>query len=307
SYVKDGVLFIKPTLTDDQYGDGFVYGGTLDLWGGNGKNDGCSDNHFFGCYREGPGFDPKTSAPFQGEIINPIQSARLRTLNSFAFKYGKVEVKAQMPVGDWLWPGIKLLPRNNAYGKWPASGEIDIVEARGNANVTTQLPGQSLGQGVVQATMHWGPYPLTNAFFRTIAGKHIGGGFHTYGVTWTSSAMNFTIDDVPLLSVVPPSDFFELGQYSQFIDIDNPWAAGDKMAPFDQEFYLSINLAVGGSNGFFSDGWTYGDNGKPWLNTAQFPMRDFWEGKDEWSPTWQGDDSALQVDSIRVYKLEDSE
>jgi hypothetical protein len=42
------------------------------------------------------------------DIINPIQSARMRTLNSFSFTYGTVEVRAKMPRGDWIWPGMIL-------------------------------------------------------------------------------------------------------------------------------------------------------------------------------------------------------
>lgn len=55
----------------------------------------CTGNNYWGCERAG---NPTN-------LVNPIQSARLRTVNSFAFKYGKIEVIAQMPKGDWLWPG----------------------------------------------------------------------------------------------------------------------------------------------------------------------------------------------------------
>lgn len=59
-------------------------------------------------------------------------SARLSTINSHSIKYGRVEVVAKLPRGDWLWPAIWMLPVNDVYGAWPASGEIDIMEARGN-------------------------------------------------------------------------------------------------------------------------------------------------------------------------------
>lgn len=65
---------------------------------------------------------------------------------------------------------VKLMPKNSAYGKWPASGEIDIVESRGNFNITGDF-GQDLGSGIVQSTLHWGPYWQANGFFKTIAGK----------------------------------------------------------------------------------------------------------------------------------------
>ena len=55
----------------------------------------CTGANFYGCERVGTATN----------YINPIQSARLRTVNSFNFRYGKVEVEAQMPKGDWIWPG----------------------------------------------------------------------------------------------------------------------------------------------------------------------------------------------------------
>lgn len=58
----------------------------------------CSNPSFFGCERTG-------SIPM---IINPIRSAKIRTLDSFSFKYGKVEISAKMPTGDWLIPGTHL-------------------------------------------------------------------------------------------------------------------------------------------------------------------------------------------------------
>ena len=59
-------------------------------------------------------------------------SGKLTTLESVAIKYGRVEVKAKLPKGNWLWPAIWLLPKYQEYGSWPASGEIDIMESRGN-------------------------------------------------------------------------------------------------------------------------------------------------------------------------------
>jgi len=51
--------------------------------------------------------------------MNPIASARLRTAETFSFKYGRVEIKAKLPKGDWMWPAIWMLPKNNEYGDWP--------------------------------------------------------------------------------------------------------------------------------------------------------------------------------------------
>ncbi len=46
--------------------------------------------------------------------------------------YGRVEVRARMPTGDWLWPAVWMMPRDSVYGEWPKSGEIDIFEGKGN-------------------------------------------------------------------------------------------------------------------------------------------------------------------------------
>lgn len=116
----------------------------------------CTNDMWNGCRRQGT---PEN-------IINPVRSARVRTLDSFQFKYGRMEVVAKMPTGDWLWPGknchwffcvcawiwnfvsvtfrvfsffrfllllwtaIWLLPSKNVYGIWPRSGEIDLLESR---------------------------------------------------------------------------------------------------------------------------------------------------------------------------------
>ena len=114
SYCQDSKLLIKPQLTSDRFGEEMVRnGGRFDLWGGQ-PGDLCTSPGFYGCERIANG----------ANIINPISSARLRTSNSFAFTYGKVEVDAKLPEGDWLWPAIWMLPLKQEYGLWPTSGEI---------------------------------------------------------------------------------------------------------------------------------------------------------------------------------------
>ena len=99
-------------------------GGMFDLWGGQ-PGDLCTSPGFYGCSRIANG----------ANIINPVSSARIRTAQSFAFTYGRVEVDAKLPEGDWLWPAIWMLPLKQEYGLWPTSGEIDIMESRGNKNL----------------------------------------------------------------------------------------------------------------------------------------------------------------------------
>jgi len=295
SYTKDGNLYLFPSLTEDRYGDGFVFTGTLNLHGG-APADMCTNQAFFGCERSGP-----------NGAVNPTMSARIRTVNSFNFKYGRVEVRAKMPTGDWLWPAIWMLPRHNAYGTWPASGEIDIVESRGNARL--MLNGVNIGAEQVGSTLHWGPYWPLNGYDKTTWSRNSVPGynqlFHVYGVEWTPDYIAFTLDGTELGRIAPPTGgFWELGEFPA--NIQNPWRFGSKMAPFDQEYYFIINLAVGGTNGFFPDqAVNEGGAPKPWTSTSGNALGDFWNGRGGWYPTWQaaGEDAALQVDYIRAWAL----
>ena len=120
SWVKDGVLYLQPTLTTDAGIN--LTSGEYAIWGGQ-PADLCTSNSWWGCARTGTATN----------IINPIMSARVRTAESFNFTYGRVEVRAKLPKGDWIWPAIWMLPTDQVYGSWPASGEIDIMESRGNS------------------------------------------------------------------------------------------------------------------------------------------------------------------------------
>jgi len=64
--------------------------------------------------------------------------------------------------------------------------------------------------------------------------------------------------------------------------VQNPYQDSKAIAPFDQKFYLILNLAVGGTSGWFPDG--KGD--KPWFDGSLTAMRDFAKAKDKWYPTW---------------------
>lgn len=100
SFVEEGVLHLQPTLTAETIGEDTMMHGSYNLWGGT-PADLCTSNQFWGCER---------NAGASGNYINPIMSARLRTAESFSFKYGRVEVSAQLPKGDWIWPAIWMLP-----------------------------------------------------------------------------------------------------------------------------------------------------------------------------------------------------
>lgn len=80
SFTKEGVLYLQPTLTADTLGEDGVRTGAMDIWGNTPANQ-CTSNAFYGCNRD---------AAASGNYVNPITSARLRTAESFSFKYGRV-------------------------------------------------------------------------------------------------------------------------------------------------------------------------------------------------------------------------
>ncbi|XP_060532734.1 beta-1,3-glucan-binding protein-like [Cylas formicarius] len=293
SFVDKGYLHLRPTFLADEVGEAFLSSGTLDVNGG-APADQCTNAMSYGCLRAGT----------LSNIINPIKSARIRTVESFYFKYGRVEINAKVPSGDWLWPAIWMLPRYNQYGSWPASGEIDILESRGNKNLV--LNGVNIGTEQVSSTLHWGPNYYYNRYQQTHFEKNSAQGydtdFHKYQVEWTPDNIAFSVDGVEIGNVKPEDNFWNYGNL-QNSNLDNPWKAGSKMAPFDQEFYLIINLAVGGVN-FFDDQAT-NPGGKPWSNTSPTSAADFWNGKNQWGPTWNTQDgsSDLIVDYVKVFAI----
>lgn len=140
SYVVDNMLVIMPTLTDqvlseDQVNNGYALNLTAE--------GSCTSTDWHQCVA--------ISNSTAQTVINPVRSARLTTKMSRSIKYGKVEVVAKLPKGDWLWPAIWMMPVNDTYGQWPASGEIDIVESRGNP-INYPLGGVD----TFSSTLHWG-------------------------------------------------------------------------------------------------------------------------------------------------------
>ncbi|KAI8916967.1 putative glucan binding protein [Powellomyces hirtus] len=289
SYTKDGSLYLHPTLTADNIGAANVVNGYTHNIEGNEALVHCTDPGFFGCVRTSDGRN----------IINPIQSARISTVNSFSMKYGRIEVRAKLPVGDWLWPAIWMLPTDSSYGNWPASGEIDIMESRGNAP-----GGQQVGADTYGSTLHWGPsfgyngYPKTHKEYKLPGGKTFADDFHTFGMEWTPEGIKTYVDDPAnvVLDVPFTQTFWDKGGFPT--SMKNPWEGACTSAPFDQEFHLVMNVAVGGTASYFPD-----TPNKPWKNTSPNAALDFWNARDQWLPTWKGDNVAMKIDSVKAWKL----
>ncbi|KAG5641238.1 hypothetical protein DXG03_005683 [Asterophora parasitica] len=141
-----------------------------------------------------------------GTVIHPVMSGRISTRGKVGIKYGRVEVRAKLARGDWLWPAIWMLPENNTYGAWPLSGEIDIMEGRGNApsypaqglNYIRSALNFGLDRSLVPITVPGGaaPTPLTKHLFGWFNLKRTSfdRAFHTYAVEWDEKFIRFWVD-----------------------------------------------------------------------------------------------------------------
>jgi len=148
-------------------------------------------------------------------------SARLTTKNKGDWRYGKFEIRAKLPTGIGTWPAIWMLPTDWVYGGWPESGEIDIMEHVGyNPNW-------------IHGTIH------TDAY-NHMDGTQLGGqihindassNFHIYSIVWSDESIKWYVDDI------------------QFYDFYNDQQDDFTTWPFNQDFHLILNLAIGGTWG----------------------------------------------------------
>ena len=147
-------------------------------------------------------------------------SARIKTKNKGYWKYGRFEIKADIPEGRGIWAAIWMLPKNWEYGNWPESGEIDIMEYVG------------YNPGTIYGTVHTGA-------FNHLKNTHIGDSvkvnnvekeFHVYALEWDKEKIKVFVDD------------------NHYFTFENKHKT-HKEWPFDNKFHLILNIAVGGNWG----------------------------------------------------------
>lgn len=148
-------------------------------------------------------------------------SARLVSKGKGDFLYGRFEIRAKLPSGRGTWPAIWMLPTDQAYGGWPDSGEIDIMEHVGFDPET------------VHVTVHTGAYNHVKGTHRSGTRKVAGvmEDFHVYRVDWTPDGIRGHIDG---------DEVFVFPKEAN---------GGSATWPFDQRFHLLLNIAVGGNWG----------------------------------------------------------
>lgn len=150
-------------------------------------------------------------------------STRISTKGKKSFQYGRFEIRAKLAKGQGVWPAFWMLGNNIDQVGWPLSGEIDVLEYVGRA------PGE------IFTSLHTKTAYGDNANTKTTSLPHIEEGFHVYAADWDQNRISFYVDEVKVYTFAPEKKNVEI------------W-------PFNQPFYLLLNLAIGGHFGGEVDG-----------------------------------------------------
>lgn len=145
-------------------------------------------------------------------------SGRIRTIGNGDWTYGRFEARLKTPFGRGIWPAFWMMPTDNFYGTWPASGEMDIMELLGHQT------------DIAYGTCHYGvsnDHQQLGSNF-TLSSGEFSEDFHTFALEWTANALKWYIDDNLYFSI---SDL-DVAPYE--------WV-------FDQDFHFILNVAVGGN------------------------------------------------------------
>jgi beta-glucanase (GH16 family) len=150
-------------------------------------------------------------------------SARIKSQEKRSFQYGKIEFRAKLPTGVGPWPAAWLLGNNISSVNWPACGEIDVMEWRGGFNGVPNGDANTVGHALHSATRN-GSSPVEPTSRSAVVNPS--SAFHTYAVVWTANNLVFSVDGVDKATLTPPTA---------------------DAAAFQKEFFLILNLAMGGS------------------------------------------------------------
>jgi beta-glucanase (GH16 family) len=215
-----------------------------------------------------PGYSPENTRTL------PYTSGRIRSNNKGDWKYGRIEARIRLPHGQGTWPAFWMLPTDEEYGGWAASGEIDIMEAV-NIGAKTDKTGKLSDEPEIRVhgTLHYGLQWPNNAHkgadFALPGGFNPSTNYHTYAIEWEEGEIRWYMDDIHYATQTSETWF------SGYKNEDGETVMNPGHAPFDKRFHLIINLAIGGD-------WVSNVNEKG-INPDIFPQR-------------------LSIDYVRVYQ-----
>ncbi|XP_031346733.1 beta-1,3-glucan-binding protein-like isoform X2 [Photinus pyralis] len=259
-FIKDNKLHLKPNAVAEA-----EVRGTLNL------RDGCTGTKETECF-----YEQRSSF-----LLPPVKSAKI--VSKTSFKYGKVEIRAQLPRGDWIFPIIQL---ESAQKDIANPSKIWIAYSRGNTKLIMSDPndidvrkfsdndigGRLLLSGPVAEVEE---PERSRRLVHKYANQPFFDDYHIYGLLWTKNEMRFYIDSEEYGSV----DLKSLTEN------------------FDRECVLSLGVGVGG---LFDFPEGVSSNKKPWKNEDRHAIKRFFEGKPTWLQTWDDEKSCLIVDYVQV-------
>lgn len=148
---------------------------------------------------------------------NTFTSSKILSTGKKTFKFGRIDIRAKLPKGKGIWPGLWLMPENSVYGNWPQSGEIDMMEMLGHE------------PNKVYGTLHFGPGPGSTQIGKnyTLPSGNFSDEFHVFSLIWKQDQIQWLIDD-NVYGTANKADF------------------GSNNYPFNEKFFFILNLAIGG-------------------------------------------------------------
>jgi len=177
--------------------------------------------------------------------MDQYTSARLHTANKHTWTYGKIAARIKLPKGQGIWPAFWMLGSDIDTNPWPAAGEIDIMELRGQEPSTiagsVHGPGYSGGDAVTE------DFELEDGRFDTE--------FHVFAIEWGPDFIDYYVDDELYQTITPESLPIDVNEGVEGADeelcfpVDDDDCEGDPMNErwvFNKDFFLLLNVAVGG-------------------------------------------------------------
>ena len=177
-----------------------------------------------------PGYDPDDTS-----ATRPYTSGRIVTRGKYSIRYGRIEMRARLPKGQGVWPAFWMLSDDDAYGSWPLSGEIDIMEG-----FNTGVPDAGRVTGATQYGMRWPNYVPMDEHYDPI--DKLTEDHHIYAVEWEADELRWFIDGEHYMTQRSENWYSYIwgGQ-------DTGFHVPTSRAPFDRSFHIILNLAIGGN------------------------------------------------------------
>lgn len=269
--LSNGTAILKPIIFNDVYGNNAVTEG-LDL-----RYDCTGELNTTECRRDGD----------SDYILPPLITSQFSTINSFRFRYGRVEIRAKLPSADWVFPQVFLNPVKHKYGSTNySSGQLRVVQSQGSCKIRN---------GVILNDKE----PFRSARMctnRCSKNDEWHSDFHNYTMLWLPESIKFFVDGIAFCVIEGRALYSTVADSRELPNKGVLEALGDTpLAPFDVNFYLTLGYGVGGINDFADEGR------KPWRNDDERNVKKFWRNAKKYD--WTDEKYQFEIDYVRVFSV----